>query len=68
MHEAFGCAQVLPEKVPMGKDAVFDLASVTKVVATATACAISALTTGLSIWTGRPGSIFRSLSARAPNR
>lgn len=40
MQEAFGCAQVLPEKVPMGKDAVFDLASVTKVVATATACAI----------------------------
>ena len=40
LHEAFGHAQVLPEKVPMGKDAVFDLASVTKVVATATACAI----------------------------
>ena len=40
IHEAFGHAQVLPEKAPMEKDAVFDLASVTKVVATATACAV----------------------------
>jgi CubicO group peptidase (beta-lactamase class C family) len=40
LHEAFGNSQVLPKKIPMQKDAVFDLASVTKVVATTTACAV----------------------------
>lgn len=40
LHEAFGHSQVLPKKVPMQEDAVFDLASVTKVVATTTACAV----------------------------
>ena len=38
--EAFGHARVLPERIPMQKDSIFDLASVTKVVATATACAV----------------------------
>jgi len=36
-HEAFGHARIVPEKVPMQKDGIFDLASVTKVVATAAA-------------------------------
>ena len=36
-HDAFGHARIVPEKVAMGKDFLFDLASVTKVVATATA-------------------------------
>lgn len=36
-HEAFGDARIVPEKLPMQKDGIFDLASVTKVVATATA-------------------------------
>ena len=36
-HEAFGHAQVVPEKVAMRKDHIFELASVTKVVATGTA-------------------------------
>lgn len=40
LHEAFGHARVEPEKVPMRNDSVFDLASVTKVAATATACAV----------------------------
>ena len=40
MHEAFGHAQVLPQRIPMQRDSIFDLASVTKVVATATACAV----------------------------
>jgi hypothetical protein len=35
--EAFGHARIVPEKVPMQKDCIFDLASVTKVVANATA-------------------------------
>ena len=39
-HEAFGHARVVPEKVPMQKDCIFGLASVTKVVATATAFGI----------------------------
>ena len=39
-HEAFGLAQVEPEPVAMRRDSLFDVASVTKVVATATACAI----------------------------
>ncbi len=42
LHEAFGHARVVPRKVPMHKDSLFDLASVTKVVATATACAVCA--------------------------
>lgn len=36
-HDAFGHARIVPEKAAMGKDFLFDLASVTKVVATATA-------------------------------
>lgn len=40
MHEAFGHAQLQPAQIPMRKDSIFDLASVTKVVATATACAV----------------------------
>lgn len=39
-HEAFGLAQVEPAPVAMRRDSIFDVASVTKVVATATACAI----------------------------
>lgn len=39
-HEAVGLAQVAPTHVPMQRDSIFDVASVTKVVATATACAI----------------------------
>ncbi|MCD4823267.1 MAG: beta-lactamase family protein [Phycisphaerae bacterium] len=39
-HEAFGAARVQPHNVPMRRDAVFDIASVTKVVATATAVGI----------------------------
>ncbi len=37
---AFGYARVVPDKVPMRKDCIFDLASVTKVVATGTALGI----------------------------
>ncbi len=40
LHEAFGHARVEPEQVAMRKDSCFDLASVTKVAATATACAV----------------------------
>ena len=36
-HEAFGHARVVPHKVEMRKDSIFGLASITKVVATATA-------------------------------
>ncbi len=39
LHEAFGHARVEPEQVAMHGDSVFDLASVTKVVAATTACA-----------------------------
>ena len=39
-HEAFGFAQVIPRKVPMQKDSIFDVASITKVVCTATAVGI----------------------------
>lgn len=35
-HKAFGHLQLLPEKVPMQKDTVFDMASLTKPIATAT--------------------------------
>ncbi len=38
--EAWGLAAVLPEPVPMQTDAIFDVASVTKAVATASACAV----------------------------
>ncbi len=38
--EARGYAAVEPEHVPMSTDGVFDLASITKVVATATACGV----------------------------
>jgi len=36
-HEAFGYARVVPDEVEMRKDSIFGLASITKVVATATA-------------------------------
>ena len=39
-HEAFGHARIVPEKLEMPKDALFDLASVTKVVATGTAVGV----------------------------
>jgi CubicO group peptidase (beta-lactamase class C family) len=39
-HESFGLAQVTPAEVAMRKDTIFDVASVTKVVCTATAVGI----------------------------
>jgi CubicO group peptidase (beta-lactamase class C family) len=36
VHKAFGHSQLVPERKPMEKDMVFDLASITKPVATAT--------------------------------
>lgn len=39
-EEAFGHARIVPDKVKMSKDHIFDLASVTKVVATCTAYGI----------------------------
>ena len=39
-HEAFGYAQIQPQPVAMRKDSIFDVASVTKAVCTATACGI----------------------------
>ncbi|NJL31338.1 MAG: beta-lactamase family protein [Phycisphaerales bacterium] len=39
-HEAFGDALISPERYPMLKDSIFDMASVTKAVCTATAAAI----------------------------
>lgn len=41
-HEAFGQARLAPAAVPMQPDTVFDIASVSKVVATATAAAVCA--------------------------
>ncbi|MEK7476983.1 MAG: exo-beta-N-acetylmuramidase NamZ domain-containing protein [Candidatus Coatesbacteria bacterium] len=41
-HEAFGDAQVEPSKVPMRRDTIFDLASLTKPLATGTALALLA--------------------------
>ncbi len=41
-HGAFGLAQVTPRRAPMRKDSIFDVASVTKVVCTATAVGICA--------------------------
>ena len=38
-HKAFGYRQIKPERVPMKKDTVFDLASLTKPIATATSIA-----------------------------
>jgi len=35
-HEAFGLAQVVPAPVPMRRDAIFDVASITKAVNTTT--------------------------------
>ena len=40
MLTAMGDAAVAPERIPMRADAIFDLASVTKAVATASACGI----------------------------
>lgn len=34
LHEAWGYAQIVPEKLPMTKDTVFDIASLTKLVGT----------------------------------
>jgi len=57
-HEAFGYARIVPEKVPMQKDSIFDLASVTKVVATATAFGVcvddGSLRFGMPIRQGLP--------------
>jgi len=39
-HQAFGDARIVPDKVKMATDHIFDLASVTKVVATGTAFGI----------------------------
>lgn len=39
-HDAFGLAQTKPRPIKMQKDTLFDMASVTKVVATSTACAL----------------------------
>lgn len=39
-HAAYGHAKIRPSRVAMRKDTLFDMASVTKVVATSTACAI----------------------------
>ncbi|NLT69309.1 MAG: beta-lactamase family protein [Verrucomicrobiaceae bacterium] len=39
-HEAVGLAQVTPREIPMRPDTIFDIASVTKVVAAATACGL----------------------------
>src|SRR5215471_19069179 len=36
-HEAFGSRSVVPERTPMARDTVFDLSSLTKPLATATA-------------------------------
>jgi len=41
-HKAFGYAQLVPEKVAMEPEMMFDLASVTKPVATATSIMILA--------------------------
>lgn len=40
VHKAFGHSQLVPERKPMDKDMIFDLASVTKPVATATSVMI----------------------------
>jgi len=37
-HEAFGSSRIIPQKVPMTQGTLFDIASLTKPVATATAC------------------------------
>jgi len=37
-HEAFGSSRIIPQKVPMTQGTLFDIASLTKPVATTTAC------------------------------
>ena len=37
LHEAYGYASIIPERRPMRKDTIFDIASMTKPIATATA-------------------------------
>jgi serine-type D-Ala-D-Ala carboxypeptidase len=37
-HEAFGSSRLIPQKVPMTRGTLFDIASLTKPVATTTAC------------------------------
>src|SRR6185295_19803252 len=37
-HEAFGYSRLIPQKVPMTRGTLFDIASLTKPVATATSC------------------------------
>jgi CubicO group peptidase (beta-lactamase class C family) len=39
-HEAFGFSQIEPVNVAMQRDSLFDMASITKVVTTSTACAM----------------------------
>ncbi len=61
-HEAFGRARVRPVCVPMQRDTVFDLASVTKVAATATAAAI-AIEDGLLDFASRVSTYLPRFSA-----
>jgi len=49
-HEAFGDMSTVPERRPMAKDMIFDLASLTKPVATATSVMILAERGKLSLW------------------
>ena len=37
-HEPFGSSRIIPQKVPMTQGTLFDVASLTKPIATATAC------------------------------
>jgi CubicO group peptidase (beta-lactamase class C family) len=50
LHEAYGDRQTVPDRKPMDKDAIFDLASLTKPVATATSILILAERGELSLW------------------
>jgi len=50
LREAFGCSQWVPEKKPMKIDKIFDLASVTKPVATATSIMILVEQGRLRLW------------------
>jgi CubicO group peptidase (beta-lactamase class C family) len=50
LHEAYGASARVPEPKPMAKDMIFDLASLTKPVATATSVMILAERGRLSLW------------------
>jgi CubicO group peptidase (beta-lactamase class C family) len=50
LHEAYGDSQWVPERKPMARDMIFDLASLTKPVATATAVMILVETGRISLW------------------